>query len=108
MADNEVENEILDYEEEENETTTEGAAGDGPAKKDVKGTYVSIHSSGFRDFLLKPELLRAIVDCGFEHPSEGIGLVQLVPLTAEEFIHVKQCYKILDFESSVWGSRVAR
>merc|ERR1711975_49331 len=22
------------------------------------------------DFLLKPELLRAIVDCGFEHPSE--------------------------------------
>ena len=21
-------------------------------------------------FLLKPELLRAIVDCGFEHPSE--------------------------------------
>ena len=41
-------------------------------KKDaVKGTYVSIHSSGFRDFLLKPEILRAIVDCGFEHPSEG-------------------------------------
>ena len=40
-----------------------------PAAKDVKGTYVSIHSSGFRDFLLKPELLRAIVDCGFEHPS---------------------------------------
>merc|ERR1712037_518057 len=26
--------------------------------------------SGFRDFLLKPEVLRAIVDCGFEHPSE--------------------------------------
>ena len=24
-----------------------------------------------QDFLLKPELLRAIVDCGFEHPSEG-------------------------------------
>ena len=43
------------------------------AKKDVKGNYVSIHSSGFRDFLLKPELLRAIVDCGFEHPSEGIS-----------------------------------
>uniref|UniRef100_A0A7N6A8Z0 RNA helicase n=1 Tax=Anabas testudineus TaxID=64144 RepID=A0A7N6A8Z0_ANATE len=39
-------------------------------KKEVKGSYVSIHSSGFRDFLLKPELLRAIVDCGFEHPSE--------------------------------------
>ncbi|KAF9307935.1 Suppressor of the cold-sensitive snRNP biogenesis mutant brr1-1, partial [Podila minutissima] len=24
----------------------------------------------FRDMMLKPELLRAIVDCGFEHPSE--------------------------------------
>merc|ERR1719263_1569089 len=40
-------------------------------EKDAKkGSYVAIHSSGFRDFLLKPELLRAIVDCGFEHPSE--------------------------------------
>ncbi|XP_013380238.1 spliceosome RNA helicase DDX39B [Lingula anatina] len=64
----EAENELLDYEEEEADATTE-AAGDAPVKKDVKGTYVSIHSSGFRDFLLKPELLRAIVDCGFEHPS---------------------------------------
>jgi len=35
-----------------------------------RGTYVGIHSAGFRDFLLKPELLRAIQDCGFEHPSE--------------------------------------
>merc|ERR1711972_831624 len=41
--------------------------GDGDAKK---GSYAAIHASGFRDFLLKPELLRAIVDCGFEHPSE--------------------------------------
>jgi len=35
-----------------------------------KGSYAAIHASGFKDFLLKPELLRAIVDCGFEHPSE--------------------------------------
>ena len=34
-------------------------------------TYTTVHSSGFREFLLKPELLRAIGDCGFEHPSEG-------------------------------------
>jgi ATP-dependent RNA helicase UAP56/SUB2 len=44
-------------------------------KKDVKPQgqqgYVGIHASGFRDFLLKPELLRAVVDAGFEHPSEG-------------------------------------
>jgi superfamily II DNA/RNA helicase len=35
-----------------------------------KDTYVAIHSAGFREFLLKPELLRSISDCGFEHPSE--------------------------------------
>ena len=61
--------ELLDYEEEEQPQelqTQNGTKG----KKDIKGTYVSIHSSGFKDFLLKPELLRAIMDCGFEHPSE--------------------------------------
>ena len=36
----------------------------------MQGSYVGIHSTGFRDFLLKPELLRAISDLGFEHPSE--------------------------------------
>jgi len=36
-----------------------------------KKGYVGIHATGFKDFLLKPEILRAIVDCGFEHPSEG-------------------------------------
>jgi len=66
---------LLDYEEsEETEQTVVGVDGtDGTvanSKKEVKGTYVSIHSSGFRDFLLKPEILRAIIDCGFEHPSE--------------------------------------
>mmetsp|Transcript_93354 Transcript_93354/g.194793 ORF Transcript_93354/g.194793 Transcript_93354/m.194793 type:complete len:418 (+) Transcript_93354:115-1368(+) len=35
-----------------------------------KGSYAAIYASGFKDFLLKPELCRAIVDCGFEHPSE--------------------------------------
>ncbi len=82
MAD--VEPDLLDYEEDET-AAAGGDAGAGDAngaangatgaaasgKKEVKGTYVSIHSSGFRDFLLRPEILRAIVDCGFEHPSEG-------------------------------------
>jgi ATP-dependent RNA helicase UAP56/SUB2 len=39
--------------------------------QETKGSYSGIHATGFRDFLLKPELVRAIVDCGFEHPSEG-------------------------------------
>lgn len=75
---------LLDYDED----ADAGQEAPAPAepKKDVKGTYVSIHSSGFRDFLLKPELLRSIVDCGFEHPSEGRsacgplpGFARLVP-----------------------------
>merc|ERR1712127_914650 len=54
----------VDYEEDE-------VVDDKPADEVKKGsTYSGIHASGFRDFLLKPELLRAIVDCGFEHPSE--------------------------------------
>lgn len=32
--------------------------------------YTGVMTTGFKDFLFKPELLRAITDCGFEHPSE--------------------------------------
>eukprot|EP00463_Aulacantha_scolymantha_P002124 TRINITY_DN278_c0_g1_i11.p2 TRINITY_DN278_c0_g1~~TRINITY_DN278_c0_g1_i11.p2 ORF type:complete len:132 (-),score=21.55 TRINITY_DN278_c0_g1_i11:1565-1960(-) len=60
-----TEDELVDYEE---------GADDEKAvvksKEIKKGSYVGIHSSGFRDFLLKQELLLAIQDCGFEHPSE--------------------------------------
>merc|ERR1712086_377654 len=73
MADNDVDvnEELLDYEDDPETETPAGEAVDAaPKDGKVKGNYVSIHSSGFRDFLLKPEVLRAIVDCGFEHPSE--------------------------------------
>merc|ERR1712156_1392414 len=67
MADADInDQDLLDYDEDEEEQEVK----DIKAKKDVKGSYVSIHSSGFRDFLLNPELLKAIVDCGFEHPSQ--------------------------------------
>ena len=69
---------LIDYSDEELNTTEATTAANGKkgdlaagAPVDKKGSYVGIHSTGFRDFLLKPELLRAIGDCGFEHPSEG-------------------------------------
>lgn len=76
------EEDLIDYSDEELQTNDAApAATNGAAKKgdlnvsggtaDKKGSYVGIHSTGFRDFLLKPELQRAITDCGFEHPSEG-------------------------------------
>lgn len=80
------EEDLIDYSDEELQTTDADATADAPAangagakkgdltvtgRTDKKGSYVGIHSTGFRDFLLKGELLRAITDCGFEHPSEG-------------------------------------
>jgi ATP-dependent RNA helicase UAP56/SUB2 len=62
-----AEEELPDFDEEEQKETKEEPKEGGDAKK---GSYAAIHASGFRDFLLKPEILRAIVDCGFEHPSE--------------------------------------
>lgn len=81
MAEDKGQEELLDYEDDEELVDAKvgddaaagggkdgAAAGAGAGAK--KGHYVGIHASGFRDFLLKPELLRAVVDCGFEHPSE--------------------------------------
>ena len=67
------EEELVDYEEDaaQLEPTEKGKKA-APAGSDTKkGSYAGIHSSGFRDFLLKSELLLAVTDCGFEHPSEG-------------------------------------
>ncbi|KAM3416039.1 hypothetical protein BST61_g9525 [Cercospora zeina] len=82
------EEDLIDYSDEELQptdgaaaATNAAAASNGEAKKgDLtvsgagagkgKGSYVGVHSQSFRDFLLKPELLKAITDCGFEHPSE--------------------------------------
>ncbi|KAH3678976.1 hypothetical protein WICPIJ_008761, partial [Wickerhamomyces pijperi] len=69
----EGEEELLDYSDSEEinvQPAQQAAAGEeGKEETDKKGSYVGIHTTGFRDFLLKPELLRAIADCGFEHPS---------------------------------------
>ncbi|KZS90319.1 P-loop containing nucleoside triphosphate hydrolase protein [Sistotremastrum niveocremeum HHB9708] len=58
---------LIDYEDEQ-DAIADGVPQNGSADKDKK--FSGIHSTGFRDFLLKPELLRAISDLGFEHPSE--------------------------------------
>jgi len=58
-----MEEEILpDYESSEDENPTNG-------DNKVATSTTAVHESGFADFLLKNEILRAIADCGFEHPS---------------------------------------
>ncbi|GMM52334.1 ATP-dependent RNA helicase [Starmerella bacillaris] len=75
------EEELLDYSDTEETpvTTVKADAQDSAESKPeagnegdstAKGSYVGVHATTFKDFLLKPELLRAIVDNGFEHPSE--------------------------------------
>jgi len=70
LIDYEEEDEVMQSETIQSEQSEINGQEGNDDKKDKKGSYVGIHSTGFRDFLLKPELLRAIVDCGFEHPSE--------------------------------------
>ena len=87
---------LIDYEDEHDvptggATTTTNGGGTADAEAKDKKNFSGIHSTGFRsvlntslwgihvpyglhvyrDFLLKPELVRAISDLGFEHPSEG-------------------------------------
>ena len=104
MADTDVNEELLDYEDEENtEQTVEAAKNGAETKKEgaIKGNYVSIHSSGFRDFLLKPEVLRAIVDCGFEHPSEVQH--ECIPQVKSRHLTIPQLQVVFRL-SSVWTS----
>jgi ATP-dependent RNA helicase UAP56/SUB2 len=81
------EEDLIDYSDEELQTNdavatgAPGAVANGEQKKGdltvtggattAKGSYAGVHAQSFEDFLLKPELVRAITDCGFEHPSEG-------------------------------------
>lgn len=48
--------------------------GEGKGTKDGKDTKsegaAAIKATGFRDFLLKDDIMKGIVECGFEHPSE--------------------------------------
>ena len=63
----EAEEELVDYEEEEAVEPDQAKTGDETAKRG----YVGLHTAGFKEFLLKPEILRAITKNAFEHPSEG-------------------------------------
>jgi ATP-dependent RNA helicase UAP56/SUB2 len=58
------------YSEDEDQNETKKKTNGGQAKTTTGGTLSALHSTGFRDFLLKPELIRAISEAGFEHPSE--------------------------------------
>jgi ATP-dependent RNA helicase UAP56/SUB2 len=69
MVDNKARNvtDLPDYEDYVLEQDPEEVAQNGAAKPTC---YTGVHSTSFKDMLLKPELLQSITDCGFEHPSD--------------------------------------
>ncbi|KAH0482556.1 MAG: hypothetical protein KVP17_003693 [Porospora cf. gigantea B] len=70
MSSMDPEQDLVDYEEEDHLVQGSIEKKENAAEEGGRGNYVTVHASGFRDFFLKPELLRAIGDAGFEHPSE--------------------------------------
>eukprot|EP00928_Gymnodinium_smaydae_P019131 TRINITY_DN1730_c0_g1_i1.p1 TRINITY_DN1730_c0_g1~~TRINITY_DN1730_c0_g1_i1.p1 ORF type:complete len:440 (+),score=142.91 TRINITY_DN1730_c0_g1_i1:123-1442(+) len=62
----EHEEELPDFDEDENEEKDKKAR----EARDSAAASAAVMASGFKDFLLRPELMKAIVECGFEHPSE--------------------------------------
>lgn len=64
---------LLNYNENDNAADNNGAtegAKNGAQSMNKVLTYTGVHSSGFKDFLLRSELNKAIKQSGFEHPSE--------------------------------------
>jgi len=65
--------ELADYDDEEqyDQEPDDAEQGNGAqTESNPKGSYATLSSSSFKDFMLKKELMRAIGDAGFEHPSE--------------------------------------
>jgi len=60
-----AEEELPDFSEDASGTKQEGNGEDSKAK-----TEAAIRASGFRDFMLQEAIMKGIVECGFEHPSE--------------------------------------
>src|SRR4051812_23878828 len=62
-----MEDQYVDWDEEEDKKASEAQ----PHAENIKaGGYVGIHTTSFKDFLLRDELRKSIATCGFEHPSE--------------------------------------
>ncbi len=59
---------LPDYEDYVLEQDPDEVAQNGTTAKPT--CYTGVHSTSFKDMLLKPELLQSITDCGFEHPSD--------------------------------------
>ena len=64
-------NNVTDLPDYEDYVLEDDGAQNGHTTAAAKPTaYTGVHTTSFKDMLLKPELLQSITDCGFEHPSD--------------------------------------
>jgi len=61
---------LIAYSDDDDHNEVKAKKGDEKARNNTGGGYSTLHATGFKDFLLKTELIRAISEAGFEHPSE--------------------------------------
>merc|ERR1719317_1797525 len=66
-ADEQADEDLVEYEE---EPEGQEELQEEPQSTEIKGSYAGASTASFQDMLLKTELMSAIRDAGFEHPSE--------------------------------------
>ena len=60
----------IDFDQEAPATGAAAAAAAASGASKPTTDNVGVHSTSFKDMVLRPELQQSIVDCGFEHPSD--------------------------------------
>merc|ERR1719317_615129 len=82
-ADEQADEDLVEYEEDQEELQEETQE---ESAQDIKGSYAGASTASFQDMLLKTELMSAIRDAGFEHPSEVQHRAIPVAMTGQDMI----------------------
>jgi len=85
-----AEEDLIEYEDEEQKVDPKQATTKEPKKYIIynREAHPTLHSTSFNDYFLKPELMRALADCGFEHPSEGTHITQFNKNVSQKLLWV--------------------
>jgi len=79
----EADEDLVEYEE---EPEGQEELQEEPQSTEIKGSYAGASTASFQDMLLKTELMSAIRDAGFEHPSEVQHRAIPVAMTGQDMI----------------------
>lgn len=82
-VDEQADEDLVEYEE---EPEGQEELQEEPQTQEIKGSYAGASTASFQDMLLKTELMSAIRDAGFEHPSEVQHRAIPVAMTGQDMI----------------------